>query len=248
VTVRLLGEAASVKFDATDVFMVSEIVVPSVRLPETPVIVTVVVPVAAVALAVSVRTLEFVAGFVPNAAVTPVGRPDVESVTPPLKPFDGVIPIVVVPWDPRVIVRLLGEATRVKLDATDAFTVSEIVVPSLRLPETPVIVTFVVPAVAVALAASVRTLEFVAGFVPNDAVTPVGRPDADSVTPPVKPFDGVMVIVFVPPAPCVIVTLFDAAERPKLGEGEPDDGHAFTRFAAFNVPIPVAKSQPAVVP
>jgi len=122
------------------------------------------------------------------------------------------------------------------------------VVSSLRLPATPVIVTVVVPAVAVALAVSVRTLEPVAGFVPNAAVTPAGTPDANNVTPPVKPFDGVMVIVLVPPAPCAIVTLFDAAERPKLGEGEPDDGHAFTRFAAFNVPIPVAKSHPIVVP
>jgi len=37
--------------------------------------VTVVVPVEAVLLAVSVRTLEPVAGFVAKAAVTPSGRP-----------------------------------------------------------------------------------------------------------------------------------------------------------------------------
>ena len=55
-----------------------------------------------------------------------------------------------------------------------------------------------VPVVAVLLAASVKVLVAVAGFVPNDAVTPFGRPDAAKVTLPVKPFWGATVMVLEP--------------------------------------------------
>jgi len=61
------------------------------------VIVTVAVPVVAVPLAVSVKVLEEVAGFVPNAAVTPFGIPVADKLTLPEKPFDGVMAIVLVP-------------------------------------------------------------------------------------------------------------------------------------------------------
>ena len=54
------------------------------------------------------------------------------------------------------------------------------------------------PVVAVLLAVSVRVLEPVAGFGLNDAVTPLGKPDADKLTPLLKPFCGVTVIVLVP--------------------------------------------------
>src|SRR5580658_737417 len=105
-----------------------------------------------------------------------------------------------------MIVTLAGDADKLKL--TDAFTVKETVVVCVKLPETPVIVTVAVPVVAVALAVNVRMLVAVAGFVPNAAVTPVGKPVAERVTLPVNPFAGVTVIVLVPPAaPCTIVTL-----------------------------------------
>ncbi len=68
-----------------------------VSVPDVPVIVTVTVPVAAVALAVKVSVLLLVAGLGLNAAVTPLGKPDAERVTLPLKPFDGVMVIVLVP-------------------------------------------------------------------------------------------------------------------------------------------------------
>jgi len=61
------------------------------------VIVTVAVPVVAVPLAVNVKVLEEVAGFVPNAAVTPLGTPVADKLTLPEKPFDGVMVIVLVP-------------------------------------------------------------------------------------------------------------------------------------------------------
>jgi len=57
------------------------------RLPEVPVTVRVTVPVAAVLVAVRVSELEVVAGFGLNDAVTPLGRPEADKLTLPLKPF-----------------------------------------------------------------------------------------------------------------------------------------------------------------
>ena len=65
---------------------VTATVVDSIRLPEVPVMVTVVVPVEAVALAVRVRTLDPVTGLTPNDAVTPFGNPEAARVTPPVNP------------------------------------------------------------------------------------------------------------------------------------------------------------------
>ena len=92
-------------------------------------------------------------------------------------------------------------------------TVREIVVEFDKLPEVPVMVTVAVPVVAVLLAVSVNVLVVVAGFVLNVAVTPLGNPDADKVTLPLKPFCGVTVIVLVPAVPCVIVKPLGEAER-----------------------------------
>ena len=115
-------------------------------------------------------------------------------------------------------------------------------VEELRLPETPLTVTVTVPVVAVALAVSVRTLVLVVGFVPNDAVTPDGKPEAESVTLPVKPPAGVTVIVVVPPAPpCVIDT--DDGLADKLNDGDDDvPARAFNRFWPLGLPMPVARS------
>ena len=81
------------------------------------------------------------------------------------------------------------------------FTVRLIVVVAVKLPEVPVIVTVAVPAGADALAVRVSVLLLVAGLGLNAAVTPVGTPEAVSVTFPAKPFAGVMVIVLVPCVP-----------------------------------------------
>ena len=83
----------------------------------------------------------------------------------------------------------------------------------VKLPEVPVMVAVTVPVVPVLLADSVRVLVVVAGFVLNDAVTPLGRPEADKLTLPLKPFCGVTVIVLVPALPCVIVKLLGDEER-----------------------------------
>jgi len=55
--------------------------------------------------------------------------------------------------------------------------------------------------VAMLLAVRVSTLLPVVGFVPNEAVTPLGKPDAASVTLPVNPPTSVTLIVLVPLLP-----------------------------------------------
>ena len=58
-----------------------------------------------------------------------------------------------------------------------------------------------VPGVAVALAISVKVFVDVVGFALNDAVTPLGRPDADKVTLPVKPLKELTVTMLEPLSP-----------------------------------------------
>jgi hypothetical protein len=82
----------------------------------------------------------------------------------------------------------------------------------VKLPDTPVIVTGTVPVTAVLLAVSVNVLLLAVLVGLNDAVTPLGRPDADKVTLPLKPFCGVTAIVLALLPPCVIVKLFGDAE------------------------------------
>lgn len=74
-------------------------------------------------LAVNVSTLLDVVGLVPKLAVTPLGSADVESVTDPVNPFEGVTVIVLLPLVPCFTVRLLGEAESEKFGLAVAFTV-----------------------------------------------------------------------------------------------------------------------------
>ena len=186
-----------------------------VRLPDVPVTVTVDVPFVAVELAVKVSVLLVLAGLVPKLAVTPLGNPEADKVTLPLKPFDGAIVIVLVLVVPCTTLKLLGLAESAKVG--DALTVSAIVAVSLKLPDVPVIVTVAAPVVAVALAVKVKVLVEVAGFVPKAAVTPVGNPDAEKVTFPVKPFAGVIVSVLVLVVPCTMATLLGLADKENVG-------------------------------
>lgn len=76
-------------------FTVRPKLVLSVKALDVPVIVTVTVPVAAVALAVKLSVLEVVAGLGLKFAVTPPGNPDAESVTLPVKAFCAAMSTVV---------------------------------------------------------------------------------------------------------------------------------------------------------
>jgi hypothetical protein len=115
----------------------------------------------------------------------------------------------------------------------------------VSVPDEPVTAKVNVPMAAVALEMNVNALvpAVLAGL--KEAVTPFGKPDIDKLTVPRKPFSGVTVIVLVPLVPCVSITVVGEAEIEKLG---PEAGQLFTRFAALTLPIPVAKSQPVVVP
>jgi hypothetical protein len=110
------------------------------RDPDTPVMVTVLVPLVAVLLAVNVSVLLPVAGFGLNDAVTPVPRPLADNVTLAVKPLEGVIVMVVEPCDDWSMVKLAGEAESVKLPATTAVTVRETVAVCVVLPPVPVTV------------------------------------------------------------------------------------------------------------
>jgi len=117
----------------------------------------------------------------------------------------------------------------------------------VKLPEVPLMVTVTVPIVAVLLAVSVSVLVLIVLLGLNDAVTPPGRPDADKPTLSLKPFCGVTVMAVEPEAPWRMVKLVGDAERVKLGCGE-DEDQLLTKLAALTVPMPVAKSQPVLVP
>jgi len=80
-------------------------------------------------------------------------------------------------------------------------------------PDVPVTVTVTVPVAAVLLAVRVNVLVLAVLLGLNDAVTPLGRPDADKLTLLLKPFCGLTVMVLAPLAPCAIVKLFGDAER-----------------------------------
>ncbi len=91
-------------------------------------------------------------------------------------------------------------------------------------------VTDAVPVVAVLLAVNVTTLVVLIGFVPKAAVTPAGRPEAESVAVPVKPLSLVMVMVLVPVPPCATETLAGEAERLKSGVVTVPPARALIRF------------------
>jgi hypothetical protein len=97
--------------------------------------------------------------------------------------------------------------------------VRETVVVFVKLADVPVTVTVTVPVAAVLLAVSVNVLVLVVLPGLNDAVTPLGRPDADKLTLLLKPFCGVTVMVLALLAPCEIVKLLGEVERVKFGGG-----------------------------
>ena len=89
---------------------VSEIVVLWVRLPDIPVTVIVADAGAAELAAVSVSVLVVAVAAGLNEALTPEGKPVTDRVTVPVKPFDGLTVIVLVPLAPAAMLRLAGEA------------------------------------------------------------------------------------------------------------------------------------------
>ncbi len=91
--------------------------------------------------------------------------------------------------------------------------VSERVAVLVKAPDVPVMVTVDVPVVAVALEVSVNVLVPAVLLGLKEAVTPLGKPEADKLTLPVKPFCGATVIVLVPMVPCTMLMLAGDTER-----------------------------------
>jgi len=149
--------------------------------------------------------------------------------------------VLLLPW---AMVSEFGVAESVKLP--DGLTVSVILVWCVKLPEVPVIVTVAVPIAADAEAVNVRVLDVVAVAGLKAAVTPPGKPEADKLTLALKPFCGVMAMLLPPLLPWLMVKLAGEAESEKSCAEEA--GQLLTRFVALMVPMPVAKSQPMVVP
>ncbi len=87
-----------------------------------------------------------------------------------------------------------------------------IVIVWLKPPAVPVTFTVAGPLVAAVLAVSVSVLVLAVLCGLKDAVTPPGRPEADKVTLPLKPFRGVTTIALAPLEPWVMVTLLGDAE------------------------------------
>lgn len=146
VTASVGEEVDSVKFGVCVAVTVSEMFELASSAPDVPVTVRLAVPEAAVLPAVSVSTLELVAGLVPNDAVTPVGSPDMASVTLPAKPPAPAIVMVSAMLLPgaRVNAELAGAI--VKLGLAVPGMVSATVTEWLIVPSVPVIVTLLVPA------------------------------------------------------------------------------------------------------
>ena len=117
------------------------------------------------------------------------------------------------------------------------FTVTEIGVELDRLPEVPVTVMFAGPVVALALATSVRVLALVALAGLNEAVTPLGKLEAENVTLLLKPFSGVTVTAVVPLVPCVNVKLFGEAESVKLGAATCADRETVSKVAVARAEV-----------
>ena len=145
------------------------------------------------ALAARVRMLLVVAGLVPNEAVTPAGIPVATRVTLPVNPPTRVTVIVSVPLLLFPMERLAAEGASVKFEVPEV-TFRVMLVAAVSAPEVPLTLMVKGPVVAVGVAVSVSTLLPVAGLGLNEAVTPEGTPDADNVTLPVNPPDGVIVI------------------------------------------------------
>lgn len=213
--------------------------------PEVPVMVTVLVPVVAELLAFNVNVLVVVPGLGLNDAVTPLGRPVAANVTLPVKPPDGVTVIFVVPLSDRSMVRLVGDADRVKLPDAAAVTVRDTVVVCVMLSPVPAMVMVYVPVVVVEATVKVTTElpepGAAMGLVPKPTVTPVGWPLALKVMAESNPPETVVVTVEVPLLPRTTETELGEAEMEKLGDAAVPVS-ALIRALPFGLPQPVAKS------
>lgn len=117
-------------------------------------------------------------------AVTPLGKPETDRFTLPVKPYCGLTyTYVVVEWPCPMVAEPPPESVKV-----GALTLSDNAAVCVMLPETPVIVSGYCPTATVPATASVSVDEPVVGFGFQRAVTPEGKPETFSVTLLLKPY------------------------------------------------------------
>ena len=140
--------------------------------------------------------------------LTVMPLPVTATVAPAIKFVPVRVTLTAAPCTP-----LFG-VTEVKVGALfTAVTVSVTVVVCVNVPEVPVIVTVAAPTVAVLEAVSVSVLVLVVLAGLNDALTPEGKPLADSATDPENPAMAVTAMVLVPFPPCATLTLVGEAVK-----------------------------------
>src|SRR5947209_10343185 len=134
----------------------------------------------------------------------------------------------------------------VKLGCATAFTLRLTVVECVVEPDVPVTVTVAVPVVALEDAVRVKVdvalplAGGVTGFVENEAVTPLGNPEALSVVAELNPFKLVIVMVLVPLEPCVTVSELGEAPIEKSGVAVvPQLGNLKFAMRVFQLKLPV---------
>jgi hypothetical protein len=185
--------------------MVRERVAALLRLPDEPVKVTVVEPVAAVAEAVSeiLWATPGVRVSVEGLAVTPLGSPVIATATGLANPLtESAMMLVLCPAAPKVRVSEEGERSKQKLGG-EVETVSATVAVWLSVPELAVKVMVAVPAAEVQAAARVIFCA-VPGIrlkVEGDKVTPEGIPVAETDTVPENSLSAVAITLITCPAP-----------------------------------------------
>ena len=156
--------------------------------------------------------------------------------------------MVVVPCDPRVIVKLLGEADSVKFPAAGAVTVRDTVVVCVMPPPVPLTVMLYVPVAVVGdtampmVAVPDPGAAIDAGV--NVTVTPLGCPFADNAIAALNPPDTLVLIVEEPPLPCTTDTAPGTAEIAKFGVVEVLPASALINPTPFGLPHPVTRSYP----
>lgn len=166
------------------------------RVPEIPLMPILNVPMSALLPTVNVKVLDEFVGFGLKDAVILLGSPDRDNLTLPAKPLTGLTLTVTVPLAPRAILMLVGEAESVKFGP--ALTVTGTVIAPLRSPHVPVTVTLYVPVARLELAVKVSVLVPVVLLGLSEAVRPLGAPDTDILTVPLKPLTGFTLIVLAP--------------------------------------------------
>src|SRR5215475_8218795 len=127
-----------------------------------------------------------------------------------LKPPETAVVMVELPDAPLAIEIELGDAEMVKLGVGTVVMIMLTLMLWVTLPPVPVMVTVEVPGVAVADTVKV-SVELPAPGAPieeglKEAVTPAGRPEAESAMAELKPPEIAVVTVVLPEPPCAMET------------------------------------------